>query len=377
MLTRQRAFLAVVMAGTLLGAACTERVILISAQAEPDADPAWEPEDASGGPDLTAEPDAGVPRDSAAEPKCSGFTQNLRLEYQSPEVVVALDRSFSMFAHKPGEKNWWQWVKQELVSYINSNEGAIQFGYEEFPGRALCDQASGCCGSRVLVSPALNTHWEIEHQLKCDNPANGCFDTSPDSPSGDALARIRAFYESDGDPSADRYVLLITDGNPSCANDPTECDEAARQAGKLFSGSGIKTIVLGLGDEATKSTCLDAVASRGQTRLAGPVGFVSLTDPTQLGHQLAKALAPVEDRTCRFVVRGDDKERETMTVTVNYTPLPRDPGHLEGWDFESPGAPVIRLYGSTCKKLKCALMEPRAVKAQVECTQCGSTVTCP
>lgn len=362
-----RACLAVMVA-PLLAVACTEQVPLLSASPDPG-----EPSPRS---------DAGVfaPADArereVAEYRCHEMTQHVRLESRNPEVVIALDRSYSMFEGRRYNRSWWEAVKQELGAYMKNNEGGMMFGYEEFPARAACDRMTGCCGSRVLVPPLLNSAWEVERKLRCDSLADGCYNTTTHAPGADALAAIRHFYENEPDPEPDRFVLLITDKDPSCPNDPDHCQEAGVQAAKLFSMGGVKTIVLGLGEQTRTSACLETVAIAGQTREQGPTPFPWAAEPAQIKDQLARAMAPVEARTCRFTLRSELESWQKLSVTVNYAPLPRDPSHKEGWDFVSPGTPEIQLYGSACTRLKCAQLEHRAVRASVECTQCGSIVSC-
>jgi hypothetical protein len=349
---------------------CTDRVALISAETEE-----------AGVPDRGAE-DAGAwrpptSRDAGPGPRCSDFVQNVRLEFETPEVVIALDRSFSMFQHGPNDKSWWQAAKQELSTYIRANEAAIMFGYEEFPSRAQCDPGVGCCGSSVLVSPYLNSHWDIEKEWRCDATAgSSCYETSIDSPSGAALATIRDFFDQETDPVPDRFVLLVTDGEPSCGAGPDQCEMAQRQANKLFSMGGAKTMVLGLGDGTRESMCLDAVAGMGQTGSTGTPSYVWAGDQTHLQDQLQKAMAPAEERACRFVIRADLKNRDKLTVLANFDPVPRDPAHKEGWDFDPSGAPELQIYGTVCTKLKTGDIEHRAVRGQMNCTQCGSSIDC-
>jgi hypothetical protein len=365
--------MAVVVTATLAAIGCTERVPLLSAELE-DADaPEPTPEDAA---PPQPPPPPPMAHDAAAEPRCSDFTQNVRLEFETPEVVIALDRSYSMFQHKPGDKSWWQTVKQELSTYIRANEGAIMFGYEEFPGHAQCDPGAGCCGSPVLVSPYLNSHWDIEKQWRCDGPADFCFETTVESPSGDALTRIRDFFDQETDPVSDRFVLLVTDGDPSCASNPDECDRAQHQANKLFSRGGVKTMVLGLGDDAMTSRCLGSVADMGQTSVAGVPGFAWTGDQNHLQDQIQKAMEPAADRACRYLMRSEVRNREKLSVVANFMPVPRDRTHKEGWDFDPTGAPEIQIYGSVCTKLKSNDIEHRAVRAQLACAQCGSTIDC-
>jgi hypothetical protein len=373
-LGRKRAFLAVTAALAWAGLACTERVPLISASTEADAAPEPE-EDAAPPADRRVTPDVvAPPRDTGPEARCSEFTQNVRMDALVPQVIIALDRSFSMFQHKAG-KSWWVWVKQALLDYMRNNDGAVEFGYEEFPGRQNCDPSTGCCASRVLVQPYLNSHGQIEHEWRCDSP--GCYETTLESPSGDALGRIRSFYDVQRDPAMDRFVLLITDGEPTCSANMDECNEVGRQAGRMFTLGGIKTMVLGLGEETKASHCLEDAAVMGQTRQPGAMDFPWVGDPAQLGEQLEKVMAPVEERTCRFILREEVKDRDKLVVMANFRPLQRDPMRKEGWEFDPGGGPEIQIFGSVCKKLKCAELESRAIKAQVTCTQCGSSVTCP
>jgi hypothetical protein len=373
-LCRQRAFAAVVAVAPLL-VGCTERVALLTAEF-PDADDSGPPVDA-GTPRPDAMAVAMASADAGDGPRCSDFMQNVRLEFETPEVIIALDRSYSMFQRLPGGKSWWQASKEELATYIEANEGAIMFGYEEFPSRDSCDPGSACCGSPVIVAPSLNSHWDIEKQWHCDGPASFCYETSMDAPSGDALMQVRQFFDGEQDPVADRFVLLVTDGDPSCGSNPDECDDAQRQANRMFSMGGIKTMVLGMGADAKASTCLDAISSMGQTAGSGMPRFTLAGDPGQLQAQLRKAMAPAEDRACRYLIRADVKNRDKVSVTANFSTLPRDRTHKEGWDFDPPDAPEIQIYGSVCTKLKCNQIEHRAVRAQVTCTQCGSTVQCP
>jgi hypothetical protein len=370
---RQRALLAVV--GALsLGAGCTERVPLISSLAEADAgeEPADAPPPSDRRPQMDHGEDADPP-DVGRDVRCTDFTQSHRLDLEYPEVIIALDRSFSMYNNPKGAKTWWTAAKQELSSYMSETDGAIAFGYAEFPGRLSCDPSVGCC-TRLPVNPSLNSHAGIENEWQCSSAA--CSLTSYDRPSGHALYRIRAQYDAEQDPVPDRYVLLITDGPPSCA-DPDECDYAGRQAGRLFSMGGVETMVLPLGPDARDSGCLDGVAVNGHTRDPGATTFPWVSDPGQLGAQLRKVMARVEERTCRFLISGGVKNRDGLTVTVNFKPLPRDTSHMEGWDYDPSGSPEIQVYGTTCKKLKCQQVDQRDFRSEEACMQCGSTVTCP
>jgi hypothetical protein len=369
---RQRALLAVVGALSLSGSGCTERVPLISSATEVDA--ADEPEDAYLPPDRPVSPDAARDAGLGPEAACMETIQPHSFDLQYPEVVIALDRSFSMFNHRPGERSWWTAARDELLSYMRETDGAIAYGYTEFPGRVTCDPGIGCC-VRFGPAPSINNHDGIVQRWSCNTQS--CFETTDESPSGHALARIRQYYDNEQLPVPDdRFVLLLTDGAPTCAANPDECSYASDQAGTLFSKGGIKTIVLPLGDEAKNSSCLGDVAEAGKAREPGATTFPYAADTTALAAQLRKAMAPVEQLACRFRVRGDILDRDHFALTVNFKPLRRDPDHKEGWDFDDSGSPEIWLYGNTCKQLKCSQIDQSDLRAEEVCTQCGSVATC-
>jgi hypothetical protein len=371
---RQRALLAVG-ALALIGSGCTERVPLISSVTVTDVDAGEELPDAAPAPDhppLDVAPEA---VDAGRDVRCMDTTVTHRLELQFPEVVVALDRSISMF-DKIGTKTWWSSTRDALLAYMQENDGAIAFGYVEFPGRLSCDPFAGCC-SRFPVYPSLNSHSGIEQSWNCGN-SQACFQTTTESPAGHALNRIRTqYYDTETDPMPDRYVLVITDGDPTCEFDPDECDLAQRQAARLYSNGGINTIVLPLGQAARSSACLQTVAENGHTRDPGATDFPFAADPGKVAAELRKAMAQVEQQTCRFRVRTEIRNRDILQVTAEFMPLPRDPTHKEGWDYDPSGTPEIQIYGTACKKLKCSQLYEHDFRAEEDCTQCGSTVTCP
>jgi hypothetical protein len=374
---RRRAFPAVVVAGAIwaLGA-CTQQVPLLSVAPSTDGEaPEPEPEDAGAWPDGSRG-DAQPSRDLGSDVRCEEYRRRVSLDFQSPHVIISLDRSFSMFEQKFRGRSWWEAVRQGLTNYLRNHDGAIQFGYEEFPARAgTCDgTTSGCCGSRVLVQPYLHSHHEIERKLRCDSAADGCFMTAVHAPAGDALSRIRQFYEfSDAE---ERFVLLITDKSPSCPTDPAQCEDAGREAARMFSTRGTKTIVLPLGEEARASTCLETVAVAGQTRLQGATDFPWASDPGQVEAQLQRAMGVVVDRACRFSARIEPSRRDRLAITISFMPLPRDSSHKEGWDFDPPGSSEIQLYGSACTKIMDGAIEHSDVRAYTPCMQCGSQSNC-
>jgi hypothetical protein len=259
---------------------------------------------------------------------------------------------------------------------MQANEGAIEFGYAEFPARGACDPGLACCASDVLIRPDRGRAWAIEQKIGwCDTAATGCQPTSDDSPSADVLARIAGRAEAEARPNPNRFVLLITDGGPSCGASTAMCAQAGTEAARLHA-AGVKTIVLGVGDEAKQSPCIAEIARQGHSERTGTPAFPWVGDVTQLDRELAAALAPVTALACRFTLKDGVMNPDKLRVAVNNWSIRRDPTRTDGWELVAPGSAQIQVYGPACTKLLCSDFLPRDFRAWTPCTQCGREVTC-
>jgi hypothetical protein len=334
----------VLAAAIAVGAACTERVELPAA--------------GSGRP----------MRDGG----CQEFLEPLDFRVQTPEALIVFDRSFSM-TRQYGSSTRIQVARQALLAAIRMYDGAIQFGYQEFPGRGGCDPP-GCCASRVLVAPQLNGYAALESQLRCDPADRTCFDTPAESPSADAIRRARLFFDQDVDSRTERHVLLLTDGDPSCSVDG--CDSLVRETSRLWGDHAARTAVVTLGEDIRTSSCLDMVAAAGQTARPGSPAYSWAADEVQFRQHVQDAVASMTTRTCRATLRSVPPSFEKVSVKFDDVTVPRDPSRREGWSFDPPSSLTIRLHGTWCEKLRDSPAPGRDLEVFMACTQCGSTTTC-
>jgi hypothetical protein len=268
-------------------------------------------------------------------------------------------------------------ARQEVLDLLKALQGGISFGFMEFPSRFSCDQGFACCASRVLVPPAANNMFEIDHEIRCDSAASGCFDLSVDSPTGDALMRVRNFFDREPAAAADRFLLLVTDGNPSCGSD-TSCEGTVAEAARLADTTGVKTIVVALGEDVKTSTCLDMIAVAGGMARTGTPRYAWGGTVAELHQALDEAMAPVIDESCRLTFRNAAPKAEKVSVLMrtnsatSFVEIPRDASRKEGWNFDPPGSLEMRLYGSPCEKLRTGMILKTDLRVGVACTRCGS-----
>ncbi len=255
---------------------------------------------------------------------------------EAPAVVVALDRSFSMLS-RLGSTTRLQAAQMALRTVLRSYQGGVQFGYEEFPVR--CDGPS-CCAGKVVVPPALNSLMAIEKQMRCEMPASGCFETTQDAPTAEALAQCRAFYAATDQPASGRFVLVVTDGEPSCGSDrASACERAVAEAARLAT-AGVKTAVVAMGDNVKSGGCLEMLGR-----------YAWASDEPQLRQWIQEAVAMAAGRSCRITLKTVAPNPERLALLVKGDFVPRDA--TQGWSFDPPGQPLsIAINGTLCERLR-------------------------
>lgn len=307
----------------------------------------------------------------AGDAGCEETFRRLPFVRQTAKVILALDRSASMFEQQLGAVKRIVAVQSALIPLLETFDRVIDFGYEAFPApAATC--GSGCCAGAVEVHPNVGAAEDIAPRLRCLDGA-GCDERSKDSPAHEALARCRDYYDVATAGSAERYVLLITDGEPSCAAVEASFDPClAAQANALeLAGKGVATFVLGLGGELEGSACLAGIAKSG-TRRGGrpsPTFYNVVSDERQMENALRSTFAALATQTC--VLRLDSTPPPSylgrVVVLIDGNPIPTDP--VRGWSYDSWSPRYLNVHGEWCDKLK-----QRGDEAEVEvrllCNSC-------
>jgi hypothetical protein len=156
-----------------------------------------------------------------------------------------------------------------------------------------------------------------------------------------------------GDPNP-KYVLLATDGEPNCQVGNPKQDfpdnEAAIASVKAVADQGFPVYVIGV---ATSGDVLDMTL-----RQMAKVGGRPRTDnpeyyPVSSREDLVTALGKIggEITSCTFGLGSQPPDSTNVAVNADGKRVPRDVGHLDGWDY-GPGMLSIQLYGSWCDKAK-------------------------
>lgn len=190
----------------------------------------------------------------------------------APEVLILLDRSSSMNERVDGTTcpntdcgadSKWSLVKAALEGALPPYEDVVNWGLKLFASSNACGVSQG-----VEIAPGLTNAAVIATRLEEVTPSTSTPTTAAETAAANYLRTLAT--------GAPKYILLITDGIPTCgvqtcAPDATgqvstQCDDANAIAAvqAVRDTAGIPTMVVGVGtDLGTGTDTLQKMAVAG------------------------------------------------------------------------------------------------------------------
>lgn len=168
------------------------------------------------------------------------FCQSAQLNFvpQTPTVLVLVDRSSSMFDTQADQTQFWPTLKNAVLPVIEGLQADIRFGFASYTG------STGTCEGLSAPTPfAVNNYAAIEGAYNALSAPS----QKGETPTAKAIEQAAALLLADTAPG-DRYILLVTDGDPDfCDDPPAECGADALVASlQLAAAQGVRTLVFGL-----------------------------------------------------------------------------------------------------------------------------------
>lgn len=270
------------------------------------------------------------------------------------DVLILLDRSSTMdVAFGSGSR--YQAVAGVLSDLVTSYQDYVRFGYMEMPGRTGCEtQTPSCCVSPPSVPLAPGNAPAVISALAQAAPLGG------GTPTAAALFTAGQYYVSSKDYVANRYVLLATDGVPSCtasgvlasgtSSTSSACDDAKTQVDAL-GAVGVKVIVLSVGADsaaAGDSECLEVLAKAGGVAPANSRHrYYTAEDPVQLQNALEHIFGVLSQPSCFLSIPQVDN-RAPVRVLLDDQEIPY--GDENGWRWAD--STTVQITGVYCKQIQ-------------------------
>lgn len=297
---------------------------------------------------------------------------SIQARSNAPDILVVLDRSSSMRGQ--GVDRWTPSV-MAVKTLTAELEGAVNFGLMLFPApgamagvaqgileglglgaiNGFLPEDTGCAPGKVVVPLKADNAQAIAQSLDRGGPQGIAYTPTATSLEA-ALATLKRDSCAD---CAERptYVLLVTDGEPTCTSGTamgTQADVDATNAAidKLLAAN-IKTYVVGYGTASspTASAAMNSFAEHGGTEKYLPV-----ENGDQLNAELRRIAGSLV--SCEYELNDEVEDPALVRVVIDGKTLILN----EGWTIE--GRKVI--LQEACDMIKDARVH--TVKINKECT---------
>ena len=301
--------------------------------------------------------------DSSEDATC-GF-DSFDLRRMPVDLFVVLDRSASMkddskgAAANPdaGRPSKWSQVIPALTEVISTSDPSISWGLKTFPedipgSTDECQDASVTSAIDVPVSPS-NAAQTAAAVQSVSPEGNG-------TPTGAALGVALTYLQGLG--TGDRkYILLATDGEPSCSGTVGDLDKDssgaksdAVAAVKAAASGDVHTFVIGVATKSSATSTLNQLAAAGleprATSSDSDPKFYLASTQSELVAALQSIVSPIAS-TCVFDLAHAPPDPTNIAVKVGDAKAPQDPAHAEGWDYTDDSHTRVQVYGSWCSRV--------------------------
>ena len=263
----------------------------------------------------------------------------------TPDLLVVLDRSGSMMESATGGlggtgPSKWSSMTAALNQVVGQ-VSTVDWGLLFF-SPVTSSSADDCSvPSTPDVACGANTASKITTAIGATKPGGG-------TPTPEALKAALQYFTGNSDGHS-HYILLATDGLPSCSSDTDPQD--AEAAVTAAATAGVKTIVVGIGNDPEGDATLTTMANNGgmPNTAAGQKPYYQVNTTTDLVTVLNKVAGQVV--SCGYPLSMAPANPDFVEIDGNGAKIPHDKTHMNGWDY-GPNDLSINFYGPACDALQ-------------------------
>jgi len=258
-------------------------------------------------------------------------------------LLLVVDKSHSMNdpTEASGDRTKVEDLRTAVHFMLDAFEGKIRFGWMPFPNQDTCDPGV------VLVEVGDDSAGLIRQLVDAFVAWGG-------TPTGETLQNALA-CDGLADEERSNFVLLVTDGMPTCpagsghSAKPADAQLALSAVDELHA-AGIGTFVVGLGEDFNSSDpqLLNDMAVAGGQPRDDSVKYYPASSLAELEAAFEDIAKAVFD--CSLALEVVPEKPEWIWVYFDGEPVDRDGGHQDGFDYDEQNN-RIDFYGPACDRL--------------------------
>jgi hypothetical protein len=297
-----------------------------------------------------------------------GTTRTCGLQQFAPtpknaDILLVLDRSASMMDPPDSSTTASKWsiVVPTLDSVITSTDTSVLWGMKSFPEGSGSECVAGSVTSAIDVGIAAGNASAVTGAINTTTPAgNG-------TPTGDAINAAVTYLKSLSD-SNPKYIVLATDGEPSCAAIPSSENTAGAKTYAVTAitnakTAGFPTFVIGIAtSDASDTATLNAMADAGgevPASASNPLAphFYLANNTATLTAALGSITGQIS--SCLFPLASpppvpNDPTKLGVYLGSAMTKIPNDPNMADGWAYTDTNDTAVEVFGSWCTMIQAA-----------------------
>jgi hypothetical protein len=282
---------------------------------------------------------------------------------KNADILLVLDRSASM--QDPPDSSTtaskWSIVVPTLDAVITSTDTSVLWGMKSFPEGSGSECVAGSVTNAIDVGVAAGNAAAVTGAINTTTPAgNG-------TPTGDAINSAVMYLKSLSD-SNPKYIVLATDGEPSCAAIPSSENTSGAKTYAVTAitsakTAGFPTFVIGIAtSDASDTATLNAMADAGGEVPASASN--PLAPHFYLANNTATLTASLDSITgqissCLFPLSmpppvPNDSTKLGVYLGAGMTKIPYDSKMANGWAYTDTNDSAVEVFGSWCTMIQAA-----------------------
>lgn len=299
--------------------------------------------------DIVVEGTGGRSTD-VANGECDQF--NFVSSRKPVSMLLVLDRSKSMIENNTLDGiTRWEAIVPAVTAAIDATNETIHWGLKLYPE----SQETGACQPETLTSD-IHVPITPQNATAVNGGINGTMALGDGTPTGHAIKAASEYLATLGD-ETQKYILLATDGVPSCDGTPSENSEGAQtyaveQIAAAY-GAGFPTFVIGVlgGSESTTRRLNEMAVAGGRAKSVNPVA-----DKFHLAESkdaLIDALNSITSQvgSCVFEFDEPPPVPDNIAVKIGGELVFEGP---DGWRYTSDQHLGVELQGAACQQVRTA-----------------------